>query len=107
MEYRAEKCIFLFNIHKVLNVFEHKICMYLTKIQEFKGMIGERSESGVKGRMRERMEEEERRKKEAKKKKFSSEYIEKPRFRKCRIYALFLSFNHAPVPEGGAEIRVS
>nr|DAJ62544.1 MAG TPA: hypothetical protein [Caudoviricetes sp.] len=48
-----------------------------------------------------------RRKKEGRKKKFSSEYIEKPRFSKCRIYALFLSFNHAPVPEGGAENRVS
>lgn len=63
--------------------------MYLTKIQEFKGMIGERSESGVKGRMREWG----RRKKEGRKKKFLSEYIEKPRFRKCRIYAFFLSFN--------------
>nr|DAJ62545.1 MAG TPA: hypothetical protein [Caudoviricetes sp.] len=41
MEYRTEKCIFLFNIHKVLNVFEHIICMYLTKIQDFKGMMGE------------------------------------------------------------------
>lgn len=44
---------------------------------------------------------------EGRKKKFLSEYIEKPRFSKCRIYALFLSFNHAPAPEGGAEIRVS
>lgn len=60
-------------------------------------------ESGVKGRIREWG----RSKKEGRKKKFSSEYIEKPRFSKCRIYALFLSFNHAPVPEGGAEIRVS
>lgn len=56
-------------------------------------MMGWRKGNGVKGRMRERMEEEERRQKEAKKKKFSSEYIEKPRFRKCRIYAFFLSFN--------------
>ena len=46
-------------------------------------------ECGMKGRMREWG----RRKKEARKKKFSSEYIEKPRFSKCRIYALFLSFN--------------
>lgn len=53
LEYRTEKCIFLFNIHKVLNVFEHIICMYLTKIQEFKGMIEGVGESGVKGRMRE------------------------------------------------------
>lgn len=65
--------------------------------------MGERSESGVKGRMREWG----RRQKEGRKKKFSSEYIEKPRFRKCRIYALFLSFNHAPVLEAWAEIRVT
>lgn len=77
--------------------------MYLTKIQEFKGMMKGVGECGVKGRMRECG----RRKKEERKKKFSSEYIEKPRFSKCRIYALFLSFNHAPVPEDGAENRVS
>lgn len=77
--------------------------MYLTKIQEFKGMIEGVGESGVKGRMREWG----RRKEEGRKKKFSSEYQEKPRFSKCRIYALFLSFNHAPVPEGGAENCVS
>lgn len=53
------------------------------------------------------MEEGRRKKEEGRKKKFLSEYIEKPRFSKCRIYALFLSFNHAPVPEGGAENRVS
>ena len=54
-----------------------------------------------------RMREWGRSKKEGRKKKFSSEYIEKPRFSKCRIYALFLSFNHAPVLEAWAEIRVS
>lgn len=39
------------------------------------------------------MKEWGRRKEEGRKKKFSSEYIEKPRFSKCRIYAFFLSFN--------------